>query len=144
MTNSEKLDLLLGKVDGIESDVKELQQKVQKLDTIESDLKRTMEKLDIVESDVKDLQSDVKDLQSDVKVLQSDVRVLQRDVKDIKLTIENELRVSIKRVAEGHLDLSRHLHEAIEIHSEREMMAVRVSILETEVHKLKRRYENIA
>ena len=31
------------------------------------------------------------------------------------LIIENELRVNIKRVAEGHLDLSRKLDEYIEL-----------------------------
>ena len=34
---------------------------------------------------------------------------LENDVTDIKLTLENEIRVNIQRVAEGHLDLSRNL-----------------------------------
>lgn len=40
---------------------------------------------------------------------------LENDVTDIKLTLENEIRVNIQRVAEGHLDLSRNLHEALKI-----------------------------
>ena len=57
---------------------------------------------------------------------------LENDITDIKLTLENEIRVNIQRVAEGHLDLSRNLHEALKIDSEKEMLAIRVSVLETE------------
>ena len=36
----------------------------------------------------------------------------------IDLTVENEIRVNIQRVAEGHLDLSRKLNECIRISSD--------------------------
>ena len=38
---------------------------------------------------------------------------IENDVKDVKLTLENEIRQNIQRVAEGHLDLSRNLHDAM-------------------------------
>ena len=66
---------------------------------------------------------------------------LENDVTDIKLTLENEIRVNIQRVAEGHLDLSRNLHEALKIDSEKEMLAIRVSVLETELRRIKERLE---
>lgn len=69
---------------------------------------------------------------------------LENDVTDIKLTLENEIRTNIQRVAEGHLDLSRNLHEALKIDNEKEMLAIRVNILETEIRKLKDRIEQIA
>ena len=62
---------------------------------------------------------------------------IENDIKDIKLTLENEIRVNIQRVAEGHLDLSRNLHEAIRIDNEKEMLAIRVSVLETELRRTK-------
>lgn len=62
---------------------------------------------------------------------------LENDVTDIKLTLENEIRVNIQRVAEGHLDLSRNLHEALKIDNEKEMLAIRVSVLETELRRIK-------
>ncbi|MCI8585904.1 MAG: hypothetical protein HFI92_08405 [Lachnospiraceae bacterium] len=64
---------------------------------------------------------------------------LEKEVSDLKLTIENEIRVNIKRVAEGHLDLSRNLHEALKIDNEKEMMALRINSLENEVRRLKER-----
>lgn len=68
---------------------------------------------------------------------------LENDITDIKLTLENEIRVNIQRVAEGHLDLSRNLHEALKIDSEKEMLAIRVSVLETELRRIKTQF-NIA
>ncbi|MCM1267955.1 MAG: hypothetical protein NC302_08630 [Bacteroidales bacterium] len=62
---------------------------------------------------------------------------LGNDITDIKLTLENEIRVNIQRVAEGHLDLSRNLHEALKIDNEKEMLAIRVNVLESEVRRIK-------
>lgn len=67
----------------------------------------------------------------------SKLEKLDKDVTDIKLTLENEIRTNIKRVAEGHLDLSRNLHEAMKIDSEKEMLAIRVNVLETELRRIK-------
>lgn len=64
---------------------------------------------------------------------------LENDVTDIKLTLENEIRVNIQRVAEGHLDLSRNLHEAMKPNNEIEMLAIKVRMLETDVRDLKAR-----
>ena len=64
---------------------------------------------------------------------------LENDVTDIKLTLENENRVNIQRVAEGHLDLSRNLHDAMRPSNEVEMLAIKVRMLETDVRDLKAR-----
>lgn len=64
---------------------------------------------------------------------------LENDITDIKLTLENEIRVNIQRVAEGHLDLSRNLHEAMRPSNEVEMLAIKVRMLETDIRDLKAR-----
>lgn len=69
------------------------------------------------------------------------VGTIENKVSNIELTLENEIRTNIKRVAEGHLDLSRNLHEALKIDSEKEMLAIRVSVLETELRRIKERLE---
>lgn len=66
---------------------------------------------------------------------------IENDITDIKLTLENEIRVNIQRVAEGHLDLSRNLHEALKIDNEKEMLAIRLSVLETELRRIKTKLE---
>ena len=79
-------------------------------------------------------------------LLLSELQSMKQDITDIKqkttkidLTIENELRVNIQRVAEGHLDLSRNLHEAIKPNSEVEMLGIKVRMLETDVRTLKQK-----
>ena len=64
---------------------------------------------------------------------------IENDITDIKLTLENEIRVNIQRVAEGHLDLSRNLHEAMRPSNEVEMLAIKVRMLETDIRGLKAR-----
>lgn len=62
------------------------------------------EKLDMILSNMQKMQADIADISS--------------KVKKIELTLENETNVNIKRIAEGHLDLSRKLNEAIKISSD--------------------------
>lgn len=69
----------------------------------------------------------------------SELSALKNDTKDIKLTLENEIRVNIQRVAEGHLDLSRNLHDAIKPSNEIEILAIKVNMLETEIRELKQK-----
>ena len=52
----------------------------------------------------------------------TDSEKLDKDVTDTKLTLENEIRVNIQQVAEGHLDLSRNPHEAMKIGSEKKCL----------------------
>ncbi|MCI9096475.1 MAG: hypothetical protein HFI95_09855 [Lachnospiraceae bacterium] len=69
---------------------------------------------------------------------------LENDVTGIKLTLENEIRQNIMHVAEVNLDLLRKLDDSQEIDSEKRMLAIHVSILETELRKVKERLEQIA
>lgn len=64
---------------------------------------------------------------------------MDADIKGTKLIIENEIRPNIMRVAEGHLDLSRHLQKVIKSNNEYEMLTVKVSVLEAEMGELKRK-----
>ena len=44
-------------------------------------------------------------LESDISNIKSDMQEIKQKVTKIDLTIENEIRVNIQRVAEGHLDV---------------------------------------
>lgn len=88
------------------------------------------EKLDLILSEMQDLKQRTTNIET--------------SVTDIKLTLDNEIRVNIQRVAEGHLDLSRNLHEALRIDNEKEMLAIRVNTLENEIRRVKERIESIA
>ena len=64
---------------------------------------------------------------------------IEQEVSKINLILENEIRVNIQRIAEGHLDLSRNLHDAMRPSSEVEMLAIKVRMLETEIQELKKK-----
>ncbi len=76
-------------------------------------------------------------METKMDIMETNVKNVKADVKDIKLILENEIRVNIQRVAEGHLDLSRNLHEAMRPSNEVEMLAIKVRMLETDVKELK-------
>ena len=80
----------------------------------------------------------------ETKQILDEIGELKNEVKSIQLTLENETNRNIKIIAEGHLDLSRKLDEALKVDNEKEMLLVRVNVLENEVRKLKERIERIA
>ena len=73
-----------------------------------------------------------------------ELRKLNEKVTDIQLTLENETNKNIKIIAEGHLDLSRKLNEALKVDDEKVMLMIRVNRLENELRRLKARVEEIA
>lgn len=123
MSDSEKLDLILSKL--AEND-KKFEATDKKLVEIGNKLEATDKKL----------------AEADKKLDKLDK--LENDVTDIKLTLENEIRTSIIRVAERHLDLSRKLSESTRIDDEKEMIAIRVSMLETEMRRLRQQLSQMA
>ena len=70
--------------------------------------------------------------------------LFNEEITDIQLTLENETNRNIKIIAEGHLDLSRKLDDALKVDTEKEMLLIRVNRLENEVRRLKERISEIA
>ena len=101
MTDSKKLDLILEKVDSLDKKADGLDKKVDSLD----------KKVDSLDKKVDSLDKRVTNLEDGM------AEVRQRTAK-LDMTIENEIRVNIQRVAEGHLDLSRKLDKCISMTSD--------------------------
>lgn len=80
----------------------------------------------------------------DAKLILDEIQKLKADVREIQLTLENETNRNIRIIAEGHLDLSRKLDEALRVENEKEMLMLRVTSPESEVRRLKARIEQIA
>lgn len=97
------------------------------------------EKMDLILAKLDGLDQKVDGLEQKVDSLEQKVDIIENDVKDTKLILENEIRVNIQRVAEGHLDLSRNLHNAMKPSNELEMLAIKVSMLESDMRELKRK-----
>lgn len=80
----------------------------------------------------------------ETKTIMDELKKLNDKITDIQLTLENETNRNIKIIAEGHLDLSRKLDEALKIDNEKEMLLIRVNRLENEIRRVKSRIEEIA
>ena len=64
---------------------------------------------------------------------------LENEIGNIKFLFENEIRVNIQRIAEGHLDVSRNIHEVLKKRDELELVSITTRLLESEVRDLKRK-----
>lgn len=69
---------------------------------------------------------------------------VESKVTEVQMTLENETNKEIRIIAEGHLDLSRKLDEALKVENEKEMLLLRVTRLENELRRLKAQIEEIA
>lgn len=80
----------------------------------------------------------------ETKIILDKLGKLENKITDIQLTLENETNKNIQIIAEGHLDLSRKLDEALKIDNEKEMLLLRVNRLENELRRVKERVSEIA
>ncbi len=104
---------------------------------LKDDVQVLKDKVQVLGDDVQILKQEVQMLNNDMQMIKGDVAELKQRVSEIELTLENVTNRNIKIIAEGHLDLSRRLHEALKVENEREIIAIRVNILEGELQRMK-------
>lgn len=136
MTDSEKLSMILEKVDSLDGKVSSLDGKVNSLDEKVNGLDKKVgsldKKVDSLDKKVSNLDEKVSSLDEKVGSLDKKVNSLDKKTDSLEVglgevkqrviktdvIVENEIRVNIQRVAEGHLDLSRKLNECIKLSSD--------------------------
>ena len=155
----DQLRIMNGKIDHLTSDMAEVKCDVAVLKSDVAILKSEMAE---VKADVAVLKADVAELKTDVAVLKSDVAELKADVSDLKrevvilkkndqrqsnelrkiwMVLENEIRPSIKIIAEGHLNLDRKLNSMMKMYEQDQLLRLRVTNLENDVRILKDRMD---
>ena len=102
------------------------------------------EKLDLLLSEMTEMKRDMTEMKRDMTEMKRDAAEMKRDVTDIKLHLENVTDKNIQTVAESHVDLSRKLNDALKEEKEKELLVIRVRILEDELRKVKERLDQIA
>lgn len=123
MTDGEKLDLILSELQGVKNNMQSMESE-----------QRSMR------SDMQDMKSEQQSMRSDMQSLKSDMQKLGQKVTDIEVHLENVTDRNIRLIAEGHLDLSRKLDEALKVKNERELQGIRLNILEDEIRKIKEQF----
>ena len=95
-----------------------------------------------VRLDGMDKRFDAMDVRLDV--MDEKIDAMNTELRYVRVRLENEIAENIKRVAEGHMDLSRNLHEAMKPQTEIEMLVIRVNSLETKVRDLQQKVSTIS
>ena len=123
-------------------------EKLSEMDTKLSEMDTRFDKVDtrLSEMDGKIQEMDGKIQEMDGKIQKMDDKIQKMDGKvlDVQLTLENEINRKIHIIAEGHLDLSRKLDDALRVGNEKEMVLIRVTRLENEVRRLDKRIDVMA
>ncbi len=87
------------------------------------------------------MQEELSNVYSDVK----DVRTeLKSDIKKVKMTLENDTNKNINLLVEGQQNLNAKIDEVLKFESEKELLTIRIEILENELNRLKARLDEIA
>lgn len=73
------------------------------------------EKFDLLLEKMETIESKVDGVENRLGTIESKVNTIDDKVTNIEVVVENEIHTNIKRVAEGHLDLSRKLNEYIRL-----------------------------
>ena len=116
----------------------------KELDGVKGEVNGVKQELNDVRSEVGGVNQELNDVRSEVGGVNQELNDIKRSVagvekivKDVQLTLENETNRNIQIIAEGHLDLSRKLDEAVKIDNEKEILKLRVNRLESELEKNK-------
>ena len=109
----------------------------ERLDKIDS-------RLDQMDSRLDQMDSRLDQMDSRLDQMDSRLNKLESKVTEVQMTLENETNKEIRIIAEGHLDLSRKLDDALKVENEKEMLLLRVTRLENELRRLKQKIEEIA
>ena len=123
----EMFNLILQKLDGVD----------RRFESMEARLDGRDRRFDAVEARLDGMDKRFEAVEARLDALDTGLR-------NVRLKLENEIAENIKRVAEGHMDLSRNLHEAMKPQTEIEMLVIRVNSLETKVRDLQQKVSTIS
>ena len=139
----EKLNLILSRLGNIETDMQGMKADMQGMKTdmqgMKTDMQGMKDEMQGMKTDMQGMKDEMQGMKDDMQEMKNDIQQLDDRVKKIDLTLENEIRINIQRIAEGHLDLSRILHDAMKPSAEVEMLAIKVRQLESDVRDIKQK-----
>ncbi len=147
MTSQELLisigEMLEAKISPLREDIREVRQDMsdvkQDICVMKQEMGSMRQEIDAVKQDIVSLKQDMDSMRSEVSSLREEMDAVKQRLTLIETTLENETNRGIRIIAEGHLDLSRKLDDALRVDNEKELLLLRVTHLENEVHTIKER-----
>ena len=161
MTSQELLisigEMLEAKISPLREDIRELKQDIC---VMKQEMGSMRQEIDVMKEDISDLKQEMSSMRQEMDSMRQEIGVMKEDISDmeremsdmreemggvkqrltrIETTLENETNRGIRIIAEGHLDLSRKLDDALKVDNEKELLLLRVTHLENEVHTIKER-----
>ena len=109
----------------------------KELDGTKQDIGGMKQDIGGMKQDIGGMKQEIGGMKQDIKELKENQKRFDRELKAINVTLENEVIKSIKIIAEGHLDLSRKLDEALKFEKEREMTNLQLVQMQGEIARLK-------
>ena len=116
------------KIEQMDSKIEQMDSKIEQIDS----------RVDRIESRVDRIESRVDRIESRMDQMDCKIGQITERTDSIQLKLENEVIRDIKIIAEGHIDLSRKLDEALKGKEERELILIRLNHLEYEVGEIKK------
>ena len=124
---TEETKMILEKLDGMQGQLGRVENKVDRLET----------KMDGLEIRMDGLETRMDGLETRIDGLETRMDGVECGLRNLKFIVENDIQKKINIIAEGHLDLSRKLDEALKVSQKQEIYYLKVNTLEADVRELK-------
>lgn len=161
MTSQELLisigEMLEAKISPLQEDIREVRQDMsdvkqdicvmkqemgsmrQEIDGMKQEIVSLKQDMGVMRQEIDFVKEETGSMRSEVSSLREEMDAVKQRLILIETTLENETNRGIRIIAEGHLDLSRKLDDALRVDNEKELLLLRVTHLENEVHTIKER-----
>lgn len=140
MTSQELLisigEMLEAKISPLREDIREVR---QDMSDVKQDICVMKQEMGSMRREIDFVKEETGSVRSEVSSLREEMDAVKQRLTLIETTLENETNRGIRIIAEGHLDLSRKLDDALRVDNEKELLLLRVTHLENEVHTIKER-----
>lgn len=110
-----------------------------KISPLREDIRELRLDMSDVKQDISGLKQEMGSMRSEIGSMREEMGGVKQRLTRIETTLENETNRGIRIIAEGHLDLSRKLDDALKVDNEKELLLLRVTHLENAVHIIKER-----
>ena len=96
---------------------------------------------DKMDDGFKDVNDKIEGLQGE---MQEGLKEAYNERQEIKMLVENDITKNINLLVEGQQNLNAKIDEALKLKDEKELLTIRIEILENEITRIKSRLDEIA